>query len=231
MLATHLTEVINNNASELLGRQEAQHLVEEMKSTHPALVEDLIPDVIPPGRLQRVLQNLLAERVPIRDLRTVLETISDYTDIKDVEVLTEYVRTALRRSVCNMLLKEAPDDEIHVLTISGEVEELIKEAMQSTPVGLTVAMAPDIAGQLLRQMTELIDQMIANGQQPVVLTAPQVRLAVRKLTAANFPSLFVLSYNEIATEVGVSAVGIVRLDYEDQEIHRDEHAPSPAAGP
>ena len=151
--------------------------------------------------------------------------------MRDVEVLTEYVRTALRRSICNTLVKEAPDEDIHVLTVSGEVEELLKEGMQSTPAGLTVAIAPDVASRLLRQMTELIDQMIANGQQPVVLTAPQVRLALRKLTAANFPTLFVLSYNEIAPEVGVSAVGIVRLDNEDQEIYSDEHAFSPPASP
>ena len=151
------------------------------------MVDELIPDVIPPGRLQRTLQSLLSERVPIRDLRSILETLADYTDIRDVEVLTEYVRTALRRSICNTLVKEVPDEEIHVLTVSGDVEELLKEAMQSTPAGLTVALAPDIASRLLRQMTELIDQMIANGQQPVVLTAPQVRLALRKLTAAEFP--------------------------------------------
>ena len=231
VLATHLTEVIYSNAGELMGRQETQHLLDELRTTHQSMVDELIPDVIPPGRLQRTLQSLLSERVPIRDLRSILETLADYTDIRDVEVLTEYVRTALRRSICNTLVKEAPDEEVHVLTVSGDVEELLKEAMQSTPAGLTVALAPDIASRLLREMTELIDQMIANGQQPVVLTAPQVRLALRKLTAANFPTLYVLSYNEIAPEVGVSAVGIVRLENEDQEIYRDEHAAGPAASP
>jgi flagellar biosynthesis protein FlhA len=231
VLATHLTEVINSNAGELMGRQETQHLLDELRTTHQSMVDELVPDVVAPGRLQRTLQSLLSERVPIRDLRTILETLADYTDVRDVEVLTEYVRTALRRSICNTLTKEAPDEDIHVLTVSGEVEELLKEGMQSTPAGLTVAIAPDVASRLLRQMTELIDQMIANGQQPVVLTAPQVRLALRKLTAANFPTLFVLSYNEIAPEVGVSAVGIVRLDNEDQEIYSDEHAFSPPASP
>ena len=231
VLATHLQEVINSNAGELMGRQETQHLLDELRTTHQSMVDELVPDVVAPGRLQRTLQSLLSERVPIRDLRTILETLADYTDVRDVEVLTEYVRTALRRSICNTLVKEAPDEDIHVLTVSGDVEELLKEGMQSTPAGLTVAIAPDVASRLLRQMTELIDQMIANGQQPVVLTAPQVRLALRKLTAANFPTLFVLSYNEIAPEVGVSAVGIVRLDNEDQEIYSDEHAFSPPASP
>jgi len=102
--------------------------------------------------------------------------------------------------------------------------------VQSTPIGITVALAPEAATLVFRQLNRLIDQMVANGQQPVVLTAPQIRLALRKLTAANFPSLYILSYNEIAPEVEVSAVGVVRLDNEDQEIRGPEHAASPAAG-
>ncbi|MEE2657947.1 MAG: flagellar biosynthesis protein FlhA [Candidatus Latescibacterota bacterium] len=229
VLATHLTEVTNANAAELMGRQETQHLIDEFKVSHPAVVEELIPDIVPVGRLQRVLQNLLAERVPVRDFRTVLETLADYADIKDVEVLTEYVRTALRRSIGNVLLRDDGQGEgIAVLTVAGDVEELIKESVQSTPVGLNVAIAPDVATQIFRSLTSLIDHMIANGQQPVVLTAPHVRLAFRKLTASSFPTLYVLSYNEIAPEVEVSAVGVLRLDYEDPEIRGAERATSPA---
>ncbi len=231
VLATHLTEVLNTHARELLGRQEVQHLVDEFKESHPAIVEELIPDIMPLGKVQRVLQNLLVERVPIRDLRTILETLADYGEIKDVEVLTEYVRTALRRQICNVLLKESPDEGIAVLTIDSLVEEMIKEAVQATPTGLTVAVAPDVASQLFQSMTGLVDQMVANGQQPAVLASPQIRLAFRKLTAANFPSLFVLSYNEIVPEVDVSSVGNITLEYEDQEIYSPEHAGSPATGP
>ena len=231
VLATHLTEVLNTHARELLGRQEVQHLVDEFKESHPAIVEELIPDIMPLGKVQRVLQNLLVERVPIRDLRTILETLADYGEIKDVEVLTEYVRTALRRQICNVLLKESPDEGIAVLTIDSMVEEMIKEAVQGTPTGLTVAVAPDVASQLFQNMTGLVDQMVANGQQPSVLASPQIRLAFRKLTAANFPSLFVLSYNEIVPEVDVSSVGNITLEYEDQEIRSPEYAGSPAPGP
>jgi flagellar biosynthesis protein FlhA len=225
VLATHLTEVINANAAELMGRQETQHLIDEFKQTHPAVVEELIPDVVPVGRLQRVLQNLLSERVPVRDFRTILETLADYSDIKDVEILTEYARTALRRSICNVLLKEAPEEGISVLTVSGELEELIKESVQSTPAGLTVAMPPELATRIFRTLSSLIDLMIANGQQPVVLAAPHVRLAFRKLTASSFPTLYVVSYNEIAPEIEVNAVGVIRLENdEDPEIHRAERA-------
>jgi flagellar biosynthesis protein FlhA len=227
VLATHLTEVINSHAAELMGRQETQHLLDEFKTTHPTVVEELVPDVIPVGRLQRVLQNLLAERVPVRDFRTLLETLAEYSDIKDVVVLTEYARTALRRSICNNLLKESPDEGIAVLTISSEVEQLIKDAAITTPAGLAVAMAPDLAARLLQQISGLI----ANGQQPVVLTAPNVRLALRKLVAANFPSLHLLSYNEIIPELEVSAVGVIRMENEDQEIRGEEYATSAAPGP
>ena len=231
VLATHLTEVINIHAAELMGRQETQHLLDEFKGTHPTVVEELVPEVVPLGRLQRVLQNLLAERVPVRDFRTLLETLADYSDIKDVEVLTEYARTALRRSICNSLIKDAPEEGISVLTVSSEVEEMIKAGAQSTPAGLAVALAPDLAALLLQQISVLIDGMIANGQQPVVLTAPNIRLALRKLVAANFPSLHLLSYNEIIPELEVSAVGMIRMENEDQEIRGEEHATSAVPGP
>jgi flagellar biosynthesis protein FlhA len=225
VLATHLTEVISANAAELMGRQETQHLIDEFKHSHPAVIEELIPDVVSVGRLQRVLQNLLTERVPVRDFRTILETLADYADIKDVEILTEYARTALRRSICNVLLKEAPEEGLAVLTISGEVEEFIKESVQSTPAGLAVAMPPELATRIFRNLSSLIDLMIANGQQPVVLSAPHIRLAFRKLTASSFPTLYVVSYNEIAPEVEVSAVGVIRLENdEDPEIYRAERA-------
>ena len=230
VLATHLTEVINNYAHELLGRQETQHLLDELKQTSPSIVEELVPDSEAVGKLQRVLQNLLFERVPIRDLRTILEVLSEHSRIDDVEVLSEYVRTALRRSICNALLKEAPDNAIAVLTIDGGVEQLVVEAVQSSPAGIVVAVAPDIANEIFVGLTELVDQMVANGQQPVVLAAPQTRLAFRKLTAANFPMLHVLSYNEIAPDVEVTSVGIITLNaYEDTQIHSPEYAGGSAA--
>jgi flagellar biosynthesis protein FlhA len=230
VLATHLTECIHTHAPELLGRQETQHLLDELRVAYPSVVEELVPDVVAINTLQRVLQNLLAERVPIRDLRTILESLADYVEVADVEVLTEFVRTALRRPICNMLLKEAPESGIAVLTMDPELEEQLKSAVQSTQAGITVALAPDVASDLFRNLSALVDQMIAAGQHPVVLASPQIRLAFRKLSAANFPSLFVLSYNEIAPEVEVSSVGNLTLDHEDQEIRSPEYAGGTAAG-
>ena len=118
-----------------------------------------------------------------------------------------------------------------MLTLDGMLEDLLRESVQSTPAGINVALARDLVSDLFHKMTELIDQMIANGQQPVVLAAPHIRLAFRKLTAANFPNLFVLSYNEIAPDVEVASVGNIALSYEDSEIRSPEHAGSPATSP
>ncbi len=230
VLATHLTEVINSHAHELMGRQETQNLINEFKNSYPDVVEELIPNVVPISKLQRVLQNLLEERVSVRDLRTVLEVLGDYAEINDVEVLTEYTRSSLRRSICNTLLKESAENNIAVLTVDGEVENLIVEGVQSTPAGLNVAVAPDLASQIFQSLSDLVDQMVANGQLPIVLTAPSIRLAFRKLTAANFPSLYVLSYNEIVPEEEVSSVGNLGLNYEDQEIRSEEYAGGPTTG-
>ena len=231
VLITHLDEVIRSHASELLGRQETQHLIDEFKETNSAVVEELIPEIMPLGKIQRVLQNLLEERVSIRDLHTVLETLADYgTEIKDPEVLTEYTRTALRRTICMAMLKDASEDNIPVLTVAPDAEEKLKAAMQSTPVGINVALEPDVVTQLFASVTVLVDQMIANGQQPAVLCPPQIRLAFRKLTAANFPSLYVLSYNEIAPDVEVTAVGVITLSYEDPQIRSAEYAGSTTTG-
>ena len=131
--------------------------------------------------------------------------------------------------ICNTLVKESPDESIAVLTVDGEVEQLLVEGVQSTPTGLNVAIPPDVAGEMFQRLSNLVDQMIANGQLPVVLTAPSIRLAFRKLTAANFPSLYVVSYNEIAPEVEVNSVGNLSMSYEDQEIRGEEYAGSPTA--
>ena len=236
VLVTHLIEVIHGHAADLVGRQETQHLLDELKQTHPNLVDDTVPALVPLGRVQRVLQNLLAERVSVRELHTVIETLADYSEIKDVEVLTEYTRTALRRAICNGLLKEAPEESIAVLTLGPDVEETIEDAVQSTTVGINVALPPDLAALLFQRLSQLTDQMLVNGQHQAVLTAPHVRLAFRKLTAANFPNLYVLSYNEISPEVDVSAVGMLTLSDnavsdDNTEVRGAEHAGSPATGP
>ena len=211
VLATHLTEVIRSHAHEILGRQNVQALIDGVKKDYPAVVGELIPDQISLGGVQKILQNLLKERVPIRDMVTVLETTADYAPItKDPEILAEYVRTALGRTICQ--LYQTPEGTLPALTVSPKVEGLISESIQNTVAGIKVALAPDLARRLFERMAGLIDGMVSNGQQPLVLTAPTIRLAFRRLTETTFPSLTVLSYNEIVPGIEVFSVGMVDLE-------------------
>ena len=211
VLATHLTEIIRSHAHEILGRQNVQSLIDGVKKDYPAVVGELIPEQLSLGGVQKVLQNLLKERVPIRDMVTVLETAADYAPVtKDPEILAEYVRSALGRTICQ--LYQTPEGSIPALTVSPRVEGLIAESIQSTVAGIKVALAPDLARRLFERMAGLIDGMVSNGQQPIVLTAPTIRLAFRRLTETTFPSMTVLSYNEIVPGIEVFSVGMIDLE-------------------
>jgi flagellar biosynthesis protein FlhA len=211
VLATLLTEVIRSHAYEILTRQDTQTLIDQLKEKSPTVVEELIPDPMKVGGVQKALQNLLKERVPIRDLQTILEALSDYAGITtDPDILTEYARTSLGRTICQ--LYQDTEGHIPVLTMDPDLEKTISDSVQSTPAGLKVIMAPDVTNQLFERMSERIDTMVANSQQPVVLVSPSVRLALRRLTETTFPSLGVLSYNEIVPGVEVFSVGTLSLN-------------------
>ncbi len=210
VLATHLTEILKIHAYEILTRQDTQKLVDQLKEKSPTVVEELIPEQMKVGGVQKTLQHLLKEQVPVRDLQTILETMADYAPVtKDPEVLTEYVRTALGRTVCQLYQNE--EGNIPVLTVAPELEQQLADAMQSTPGGIKVLLQPEVSGQVFERLAEGIDSMVSNGQQPVVLTAPSVRQAFRRLTETSFPSLAVLSYNEIIPGVEVYSVGMISL--------------------
>lgn len=211
VLVTHLTELIKAHAHEILGRQDTQSLIDKLKEKNPVVVDELIPEQMKVGGVQKVLQNLLRERVPIRNLQTILETLSDSVGITtDPDILTEYVRASLGRWICDLY----KDDEsiIPVLTMSPGLEEQIGEGVQSTPAGIKVVVSPDVSQRIFDQLSVQIDSMVANGQQPVVLTSPNIRLGFRRLTQSTFPSLAVLSYNEIVPGVEVHAVGMLALE-------------------
>ena len=211
VLATHLTEVLKSHAHEILTRQDTQSLIDRVKENSPTVVEELIPDLLSVGGVQKVLEHLLQEQVPILDMQTILETLSDYAGLtKDPEILTEYVRTALGRTICQKYLND--EGNIPVLTVDPQLEQQIADSMQSTPSGIKVVLAHDVTNRLLEQVAQSIDGMVANNQQPVILTAPNVRPALRRLTETTFPSLALLSYNEIVPGVDVYSVGMVSLE-------------------
>lgn len=211
VLATHLTEVIKSHAFEILTRQDTQAHIDRIKEKSPTVVEELIPDNLTVGGVQKVMQNLLKERIPVRDAQTILECLADYATVtKEPDVLTEYVRGSLGRTICQLYQND--EGSIPVLTVSPELEQMIADAMQSTAGGIKVILPPEVLNELSESMSERIDAMVSNGQTPVVLTSPNVRLAFRRVTETMFPSLTVLSYNEIVPGVDIYSVGTVSLD-------------------
>ena len=210
VIATHISEVIKQHAHELLGRQETQELLDNLAKTYPKLVEDLVPNVLDVGTIMRVLQNLLREGVSIRDLRTILETLADYAPhTQDTDVLTEYVRHALARSISAAYVQ--PDGTLPVITLDSKVENLILNSIQHREHGSFLALDPQVAQKILDSLSTLISSF-GGGQQPVLLVTPQIRPHVRRLIERYFPSLAVLSHNEITSNIKIKSIGTVTID-------------------
>jgi flagellar biosynthesis protein FlhA len=211
VLSTHLTETIKRYAHELLTRDEVHHLIKTLKEESPAVVEEVVPTVLKPGEIQKVLQNLLREGVSIRDLGTILETLGDYGPrIKDPEVLTEYVRNALARTISRS--HASADGRLYVVTLDPRLEEVIKAATERGERGSVLALSPAAVSRLGRRLSEEVAKLVAAGHEPVILCSPQVRAQVKKLAEAVQPGVAVLSYNEIVQDVRVESLGMVAAD-------------------
>ena len=211
VIATHLTEVIKSHAHELLTRQEARNLVDNLKARVPSLVEETIPTLIKPVELQRVCQNLLRERVPVRDLETILETLGDYASrTKDLDVLTEYTRNALARTICKQYVDDR--DRIWCVTLDPAVEDLINGHIERSERGMTNTMPPKTAQQIVQQIAGKTAELTQTGRQAVVLCSPQIRQVLRRMIETALPHTAVLAYNEIVPEVAVEAVALVGMN-------------------
>ena len=209
VVATHLTEVIKTHAHEILGRQDVQSLIDNIKQTYPAVVEELIPNLMTIGEIQKVLANLLLERVPIRDLVTILETLADNARLtKDPEMLTEYVRQALARQITKLYVSGSV---LHVISLDPALEQTIRESIQHTEHGSYVAMEPNLAQNLFNNLGQAVEQVKQQGFQPVVLCSPVVRIYFKRLTERFLPGLVVLSYNELDSNLEVQSVGMVSI--------------------
>jgi flagellar biosynthesis protein FlhA len=210
VIATQLTEVVRTYSADLLGRQEVQALVDNVKKTHPAVVKEVIPDVLSLGDVQKVLQNLVKERVSIRDLVTILETVADNAHLtKDPEMLTEFVRVSLSRVICREYMNN--EGVVNVVTLDPQLEQLINQSVQRTDMGSFLSLDPNTGQEILMAINQEINKLQERGMQPIILCAPPIRPALRKLTERSFPSLVVLSWNEIAPRVQVNSVGMVSL--------------------
>lgn len=210
VIATHLTEVIRTHAHELLGRQEAQRLIEAFQKTHPKVVEELIPNLLPLGGVVRVMQNLLREQVSIRDLLTIFETLADEAPkTKDTDLLTESVRKALSRGITKKYTNE--DGQVVVMSLDRKVEEAISNSLLQTEQGVQLVLDPQYAQQVLTQLSRVIENNPVVAGQPVLLTSPTIRRHLRKLTERFIPQLVVLSHNELIPTANVKSVEVVRL--------------------
>ncbi|TCL66561.1 flagellar biosynthesis protein FlhA [Hydrogenispora ethanolica] len=210
VLATHLTEVIKSHAYELLGRQEVQSLINNLKEEYNVVVGELIPNLMTIGEVQKVLVNLLKEGIPIRNLVTVLETLADYAPMtKDPELLTEYVRQALNRQITKMVQSE--DGVIRVITLDPELEQTLLKIQKEAREGTGLAVDPRLIQQIYDKLGALIQEVNNSGGQPVILCSPGVRLTFRKLIERLSSRLMVLSYNEISPEAEVHSIGVVAI--------------------
>jgi len=212
VMSTHLTETIKRYAHELLTRDEVNNLIKTLKEERPAVVEEVVPSVLKPGEVQKILQNLLKEGVSIRDLGTILETLGDYGPrIKDPEVLTEYVRNSLARWISRH--HASKEGQLFVVTLDPKLEDVIKSATERTADrGAFVSLSPAMVRSIGERLSQEISKLMAAGHAPVILCSPQVRAQVKKIADAVQPGIVVLSYNEIVQDVKVESLGMVAAE-------------------
>jgi len=210
VLATHITELIRSSAAEILTRQDVQHLVETLKEDYPALVDSVIPELVPLGTLQKVLQAMLRERIPVRDLATIVETVSDYIGAtKEADILAEYVRMSLKRQITEIYKDN--EGRINVFTIDPAIEQQLSESVQNTKQGLMLVLEPAMTEAILEKIGEEVSKMENGGQVAICICSPNIRLALRRLVEASYPNLAIISYNEILPNVEIVSTGLVRL--------------------
>ncbi len=212
IMATHLTEVLRKHASELLGRQEVQNLLDNLSKTYPKAVEELVPNLLSLGAVQKVLQNLLEERISIRDLLTIVETLADCALLtKDPDLLTEYVRNKMSRSFISPHIGE--DGYLKLITMSQNVEDLLLKGIQNTEHGSYLSVDPNIADSIISSIKKETEKAMSKNIQPILLTTPLIRRHLRKMIEYFVPSLMVLSQSELLSDIGFKAIGKVKLNH------------------
>ncbi len=214
VMTTHISDIIRRNAGELLGRQEVQNMLESLKETHPKVVEELVPNLLSLGGVVKVLQNLLIEQVPVRDLLTILEAMADWAPtVKQLDLLTEYVRHSLNRSITKPYLTET--GELMVVNLSHVLERRIAESVEPSDHGEILTIDPQTAHRIIQRMAEQLEKFAPLNLQPIILCSSQIRLHFKKMVDRFIPNMVVLSYDEIMTNVKIQSLGMVELVDED----------------
>jgi len=210
VMVTHLTETIKAHSYELLGRQEVKNIVDTTREKYSAVVDELIPDLMTIGELQKVLQNLLKEKVPIKDMVTIMESLADNSrNTKDLEILTEYSRFALARTICNQIINE--ERAVTVVTLNPKLEEIVAKNIQKSIQGSFPAIDPDTTTRIFTNIRETIDSVYFYNNQPVILVSPNIRCVFRKLVEMAFPHIMIISLNEIPNDVEIRTEGVVAI--------------------
>lgn len=211
IIATHLTEVVKSHLAELLTRQDVQSLVNNIKETHPTLVEELVPKLLNIGEVQKVLQNLLSEGISIRDLVTIFETLADHAAVtRDTDVLTEYVRQSLKRAISGKFF--VTNETTSVVTLDPKTEQEIMGSVKQTEQGAYLTLQPEKTKKILKSVEEQVGKLESMGKNPIVITSPIVRAYFKKLTQDYFRDLVVISYNEVESNVELQSVGMVTAE-------------------
>ncbi|GIN57813.1 flagellar biosynthesis protein FlhA [Lederbergia ruris] len=211
VVSTHITEVLKANAYELLGRQETKQLIDHLQETYPILVEEVTPNPLTIGEVQKVLAKLLKENVSIRNMTIIFEALADYAKMtSDPDLLAEYVRQALARQITKQYVNE--NETLNVITVSGKVEKLIADSVQQTEHGSYLSMDPTDSQAILESTANQIEQQSLRQQTPILLCSPAVRMYYRQLTERYFPNVPVLSYNELEADVEVQSSGMVNIE-------------------
>ena len=210
IIATHLTEVVRSHIHELLTRQDVQNLVNNIQEANQTLISELVPKLLNIGEIQKVLQNLLREGISIRDLVTIFETLADYASTtRDTDVLTEYVRQSLKRTISS---KYFPANEMtSVVTLDPKVEQEIMGSVKQTEQGAYLSLDPAITKEIMESVQAEVQKLQDLGRNPIIITSPIVRMYFKRLTEDYFSDLIVVSYNEIDSNVELQSVGMVTI--------------------
>jgi flagellar biosynthesis protein FlhA len=212
VMATHLTEILRKHLAELLGRQEVQSLLDNLSRSYPKAVEELVPNLLSLGGVQKVLQNLLRERISIRDMLTIVESLADYAPLtKDPELLTEYVRHKLSRSIVSPYMGE--DGVLKLITMAQDVDDILAKGIQKTEHGSYFSIDPKVADPIIASIKEEAEKAMAKNIQPILLTSPTLRRHLKQLVEHFVPSLIVLSQSELLSDMRFQSIGEVRLSY------------------
>jgi flagellar biosynthesis protein FlhA len=217
IIATHLTEIMRSHADELLSRQDVQKLLDRLAQTYPKAVEELTPNLLSLGAIQKVLQNLLRERVSIRDLLTIVETLADYgTVTKDADILTEYVRQRLARSILKPY--ETAEGVVPLITLDQKMEDLLRDKIQKGVYGAFLSLEPGFAQKILTSINHTLERVSHLNHQPIVLCSPILRRHLKKFLDRFFPQVVVLSHNELTAQTKIQSLGTVVLSHADQAV-------------